>query len=349
DISPTHEFSSPGIYNVSLVASNASGVTSTATKEVVIIGAGKQTNWPGACTNAPDATLTILATGSNTPYFYSWDTNPAQSTASISNVSAGTYRVFVSAVNACSLQDSFVLVASTAININPVVKNANCTAANGSITTAVSGGAAPYQYLWSNGFTTSSIGSLSPGNYSLTITDANNCVTSAGPYNIVKDDRALAVSLGNNRNICPGQSITLAPGNFSAYLWQDGSTGPNLLATAPGVYSVTVTDGSGCTGQANVTLTGDCSDIYFPSAFTPNADTRNDLFGPLGNVYNISAYSLNVYDRYGNRVFASSDPFRKWDGTYKSAKPNTGAFVWTSQFTLNGIVQYRKGTVTLLR
>ncbi|RYY44631.1 MAG: T9SS type B sorting domain-containing protein [Chitinophagaceae bacterium] len=347
--SPTHTFSGPGLYTVQLTTTAANGSTSTVNKEVTIIGAGRQVSWPGACSNTPDATLAVTPTGAPGPYFYSWDTNPAQTTSSISNVGAGRYKVVVSAVNACALNVEFVLTPSTPITINATINNASCLANNGSISTSITGGAIPYRYVWSNAASTSSIGQLDVGSYSLTVTDANGCNKTGGPYIISRENNNLLVDLGPDRNICPGQVITLSPGTFKTYRWQDGSTSPGLSVIAGGRYYVDVTDEAGCTGRDSILISSDCSDIYFPSAFTPNADGKNDFFGPLGNVYNMQGYVLQVYDRYGNLVFSSTNPLKKWDGSYKGGLPNTGAFVWMSSFILNGKPQFRKGSVSIIR
>jgi gliding motility-associated-like protein len=348
-LSPEHSYSSPGIYTVTLLVTNAAGIVSATTKEVTIIGAQKLVNWPGACTNISDATLMVIPSGSNQPYIYSWDTNPPQTTAFITNAGAGTYSVFINSPGACSLKEQFILTSSIAMDVNTTIRNASCGSLNGSLAATVTGGAGPYNYLWSNGATTSSIGSLSSGTYSLTVTDANNCSKAVGPYTIINDNRNLLVNIGNDRNICPGQIITLSPGTFTAYKWQDGSTAPTFLATTGGIYFVEVTDALGCTGSDTIHINADCSDVYFPSAFTPNNDGKNDAFGPLGNLTGLSGYYLGIFDRYGNRIFYSNNPFAKWDGTYKGMKLNTAAFVWISEFILNGRKQLRKGSAAIIR
>ncbi|MFT3979418.1 MAG: gliding motility-associated C-terminal domain-containing protein [Ferruginibacter sp.] len=348
-IQPTHTFSAPGVYTVSATVTNAVNQTTTVTKEVVVIGAQKQIDWPGACSNLPNATLTVTPTGSNTPYIYSWTTDPPQTGPSVTNVGEGTYAVFIASQNACNLRVDFELVPSGTVNVSATVVNAACGSNNGSVSTTVSGGNGPYTYLWSNGASSPSISSLAPGNYSVTVTDANGCGKAAGPYSIVNENRTVAVNLGPDKNICPGQVITLSPGNFASYLWQDGSIASNLSVTNGGRYYVTVRDASGCTGSDTVSISSDCTDIYFPSAFTPNGDGINDLFGPLGNIYNAAQYTLHIYDRYANLVFSSSDPAKKWNGYYKNTLLQTGNYVWISRFTLNGNRQERKGSVLLIR
>jgi gliding motility-associated-like protein len=232
-----------------------------------------------------------------------------------------------------------------------VLRDAKCGFNNGSITTNVTGGLGPYNYSWSNGAATPSILDLPPGNYSLQVTDANGCNVNANNLTINNQINTINFSLGNDTALCPGQSFLLAPGNFKFYKWQDNSTGPTFVVRGPGIYSVSVTDMDGCTGFASIQVTGDCSEIFFPSAFTPDLDTRNEYFGPLGN--NLSAirnYRLQVYGRWGEVIFNSFDPFQKWDGTFKGKSLDTGVFLWIATYSLNNLLPVtQKGTITLFR
>jgi gliding motility-associated-like protein len=93
----------------------------------------------------------------------------------------------------------------------------------------------------------------------------------------------------------------------------------------------------------------DCNDIVFPSAFTPNDDGINDHWGPIGNFKLISNYELLIYDRWGERVFASYNPFEKWDGKFKNQTFSTGNFVWFSNYTFMGKPRKQKGNCILIK
>ncbi|WP_153800556.1 gliding motility-associated C-terminal domain-containing protein [Foetidibacter luteolus] len=85
-----------------------------------------------------------------------------------------------------------------------------------------------------------------------------------------------------------------------------------------------------------------------PSAFTPNADMRNDCFGVKnwGLVLNLD---FSVYNRWGERIFYTQNPSACWDGNYKGIKQPPGTYVYQIRAkTLCGDV-YRKGTVVLIR
>lgn len=347
--SPQHQFTGPGTYTVSLTTNFVSGPPVTVTKNIVIIGLANNVQWPGKCTGAADATLSVTASGSSTGYFFNWDTSPTQTTSSITGMGPGTYTLTANAANACSASTSFVLDAPVPIIINPAITDATCGAANGSISTNVTGGKSPYQYTWSNASNTATIQNLLSGSYSLSVTDANGCSTSAGSLIVKNKNSAVPVTLGADFSICPGQSVTLNPGNFAGYLWQDNSITPTYTVSAAGTYFVKVSDAAGCSGADTVNVTADCSGVYFPSAFTPNGDSKNDGFGALGNLAAVKKYELSVYDRYGQRVFITADPFKKWNGTFKESQFNTGSFVWMASFELNGKKAFYKGTVIIIR
>jgi len=158
--------------------------------------------------------------------------------------------------------------------------------------------------------------------------------------------------LGVDTIICPGDRIVLNPGHFAGYVWSNGSTQPTLPVSTAGTYSVLVTNAAGCTAsdEVKVTVADNCSVVYFVSAFTPNGDYLNDGFGPLPKsiLGKLKEYKLNIYNRYGQMVFSSSDPSQQWDGSFGGLY-NPGAFTWYCHFTLNGKKEMRKGTVIVLK
>ncbi|ULQ54836.1 gliding motility-associated C-terminal domain-containing protein [Flavihumibacter fluvii] len=159
-------------------------------------------------------------------------------------------------------------------------------------------------------------------------------------------------SLGNDTTLCPGEKLLLDPGNYDNYLWQDLSAGKVFEVTQPGRYSVTVQNGGGCSGTdaIEVMYENNCGDIYFPSAITPNNDGKNDAFGALGNVASVSNYKLVVYNRYGQVVYSSSDPFQRWNGQNSGLLVANSNFVWNAAYSINGRSQkYKKGSLAVLK
>lgn len=89
--------------------------------------------------------------------------------------------------------------------------------------------------------------------------------------------------------------------------------------------------------------------IYFPNAFTPNNDGRNDIFKASFSG-NVEQFELTVYNRYGELIFTTKSPGYGWDGKIKGAAQNTGVYVWHCQYKMrNESIKFAKGTVTLIR
>ena len=352
---PSHTFSGPGVYNVTLTINYSNTTTpSVIVKQVVIIEVDAVVTQPLLCSGNQNGIITAnVDNGSTIPFSYSyiWNTNPPQTSQTISNLASGTYSVTVSAPGSCEVSSSVILnPPPPAVNINLNVSNATCGLSNGTIVSTVTGGTAPYIYLWSNGASNASVNNLSSGTFSLTITDANNCI--ANQNNIVVNNNIIPanVFLGNDTTICEGQTLLLNAGTFSSYLWQDNSTTPTFLVTQTGIYNVSVVNSAGCSGSDEIKVTVECKGVFFPSSFTPNNDGLNDLFGPIGDIGNLRAYSFSVYNRWGQRLFTTNNPYLKWNGTYKSLPLETQSLVWIASYKLNdNNLQFKKGTITLLR
>jgi gliding motility-associated-like protein len=138
--------------------------------------------------------------------------------------------------------------------------------------------------------------------------------------------------LGPDTLFCNNQfQFKLDPGNYSDYLWQDGSSNSFLNITYDGTFSVEVTDAHGCTGEDTVTLREICpTNIYVPNAFSPNDDGINDTFGAFGT--DILFMKLTIFNRWGDLLFETNDQKEHWDGKFNGDVLNSGAYVWQLQF-----------------
>jgi len=153
--------------------------------------------------------------------------------------------------------------------------------------------------------------------------------------------------LGNLKAICPGDTISLNPGAFNTYQWQDGSSGNTFAVKAPGLYGVTVTNSCG-TGSAQIQIGGGLCEAFFPTAFTPNNDGLNDSFGILTH-FQLEDYHLSIYNRYGQLVFETADPKKAWDGSYKGKAQASGVYAWRCYYRYQSVDHRTKGTVTLVQ
>lgn len=155
--------------------------------------------------------------------------------------------------------------------------------------------------------------------------------------------------LGIRKDLCVGDTMVLFPGNFDSYTWQDGSTQSHYVVNKEGSYGVNVTNQCG-SAQAQIAIAENKCGIYFPSAFTPNKDGKNDLFKIL-HPPDLNSYDLSIFNRWGQKVFETRDYTKGWDGTVNGLAQDTGVFVWFCKYKktnslLNGEIN---GTVVLIR
>ncbi|MEP6675356.1 MAG: gliding motility-associated C-terminal domain-containing protein [Ferruginibacter sp.] len=194
---------------------------------------------------------------------------------------------------------------------------------------------------------TSAYGHSSTGTYSDTIHHPQEC-DSIRNINL-KVISTTAPDIPATLVLCTGDSIILSPGDYDSYLWQDGSTQKTYTVKRPGMYSVTVSNK--CivtTSQAQVTESN-CS-IYFPNAFTPNKDGRNEQFKILTNRL-FAQFNLAIYNRYGQKVFESASTEPGWDGSFKGSNAEAGSYVWICSFRTDAAaaLQTMRGSILLLR
>jgi hypothetical protein len=211
------------------------------------------------CFSNVTGSATVTAVGGSSPFSYSWSNGAT--TATISNVSAGIYTVVITDANGCTNSLAVTINQPDAINIDVQVSHETATNANdGMASLSVSGGVAPFTYLWSNGATTNTITNLEPGNYSATVTDANGCDEviniTINPYGC--DGISLDIQSQNPDCSNPnGGQISITPtggsGNYT-FEWSNGQTGSELTGVSAGIYSVIVTDENGCTTSASIEI-----------------------------------------------------------------------------------------------
>ncbi len=130
--------------------------------------------------NGNDGSILALPSGGTSPYTYTWSSG--QSTSEIQNLSVGGYDVTVTDANGCVLTQATMIQAGSdpCLNfmINTSVTNETTQGENdGSAQVNVFGGTAPYTYQWSIGLNSESASNLSPGNYTISVTDQNGCLS----------------------------------------------------------------------------------------------------------------------------------------------------------------------------
>jgi gliding motility-associated-like protein len=205
-----------------------------------------------SCNGACDGTATANASGGTLPYVYTWSSTPIQTTATATNLCAGTYTITVQDKGGCNNTDSVKFVNPPALTGITSQTNVSCNGTCvGTAQILASGGTAPYTYAWSSGQTTSNVSSLCQGTYTIKLTDSHLCNVT---YTVtISQAPALAANpsvTSPSPCLATNGLINLAPtggiGHYT-FLWSTGATTQNISGLGSGTYTVTITDSLGCT------------------------------------------------------------------------------------------------------
>lgn len=218
------------------------------------------------CAGDETGSATIEAVGGNAPYTFQWNTVPPQSGPELTGVGAGFYTVTITDINGClgSLEIE-IEEPDSELDGNVAVQNLACNGdGSGSATANITGGTAPYTYLWSPqpDLDQPNITGLDAGAYNLTVTDDNGCQISI-PFNIT-EPLPLELQIVSITDVdCAGENTgsatVVASGGTSPYSYEwntDPVTpGPALNNVPAGIYEVVVTDANSCTDTLEIEIT----------------------------------------------------------------------------------------------
>jgi hypothetical protein len=212
------------------------------------------------CSGNGNATATV--TGGTGAYTYAWDNGAAS--ASVTGLSSGLHCLTVTDAKGCQKVACVTVPAKMVLNL--YVQGLACfNFCDASVEAIVTGGAGPFTYSWSNGANGSVNENLGPGDYSVTVTDANGCTVSGTAtvgnpvqINIQFSVTNPACGSGGTGSVTATVSGGVAP---HSYLWSTGATSSSVSGLAPGTYSLTVTDFLGCTESKSVSII-EVSDLH---------------------------------------------------------------------------------------
>lgn len=202
-----------------------------------------------------DGTATAAASGGTPPYFYSWSNGA--NISEINGLSPGMYVLTLTDNNDCQREDTVFITAFSCQNIiiHSTQINSSCNGiCDGSINiTSVENATPPLSYVWSNGHTTAGILALCPGDYTVTITDHNNC-SSTQSYHISQPAPLLNTLLVSHETANESNDgiINATPSGGTLpyfYSWSNGANIPTISGLYPGLYILTTTDNNGCHRQ----------------------------------------------------------------------------------------------------
>jgi len=189
---------------------------------------------------------TILDAGSGFAD-YNWSTLDSEQTIVVD--AAGNYTVTITDNNACSASTMEVVVVNELPE--PQISGLLSFCPEGS--TSLSVDDIYSSFLWSNNEETSSVSISTPGTYSLTVTDEHAC---QGVDSVeVEEIEVLIPQLSGDYEFCEGTStVLMAESGYESYLWSNGVEGDTVEVSEGGIFSLSVVDGNGCEGYAEVEI-----------------------------------------------------------------------------------------------
>ncbi|MES2764143.1 MAG: choice-of-anchor L domain-containing protein [Bacteroidota bacterium] len=336
---------------------------------------------PVLVASSPTVCLTKSVTISSPPLpglTYTWQptnaisgANNTSSIVAVPPTSATVIYTVIVSNGVCSGSDTIQLKIFTAPNLNNFTTLNNDTVCVGGCVTfsANSTGSMPitYQWYYESGVGTSSVGIApeacypSAGTFSVMSIATNVCgndtMVKTG-FVTVYDMPILIVHGDTTINI--GETAEVFASGGLSYSWSSQPVDPNMACptcsntvvqpTVTTQYIVVASNSPYCKVQDTVTVVVDinCGDFFVPNVFSPNDDGLNDVINVHGRC--ISTYNLQIFSRWGEKVFETTTQESSWDGSFRGKKMDTGVFVYKADgVSIDGQTFSFKGNITLIR
>lgn len=331
--------------NFEVVVVDVNGCADTADFDVVVVSLpivnGAVTD--EKCFGGSDGSIILNIVGGIAPFNYLWSPN-VSSNASALNVLQGNYQVTVTDYLGCTATNSFVVNQPDSLQLNFIVQGSACNLPNGSVQAIVSGGVQSYSYLWSTLSTSDTISNLTPGMYSLTVTDANGCVkNSSVTINAVP---ILNLSITGTDSICSGDNTNLNATVTNQvlpiyYQWSNGLPSlqsVNVSPVATQNYNLVVVDGNGCSDTTDYTVNvQNLPVITFNQTDTAVCGELDYTFNALVVPSNVS-YLWNFGDGNSSTGISPTNNYSE-AGTYTPSLTVTSALGCKSTISMSDLIK----------
>lgn len=203
-----------------------------------------------------------------------------------------------------------------------------------------------YTYKWQNGDISDKFSVTSGGKYSVSV-NYNGCFTSASTSVDVMYQPYIKLF---DTAMCKTEQLLLDPhvAVSDQVIWQNQSTQHTYLVKTPGIYSVKAYNNCGSDFK-QIEVTERLCKIIMPTAFTPNADRLNDEF-KIRYPEVVKSFQLSLYNRLGQKIFQTTNPYKGWDGTINGIQQPMGTYIWQLKYTdIENNSEVLTGYVLMLR
>jgi gliding motility-associated-like protein len=320
-----------------------------------------ETSTRASCTNPTGGSITIIATGGLSPYTYSINGGPFQSSNVFSGLTQGAKTVVIKDAGCQAVTKTITIGFDDNLTLTTNADTVVCAGAPVQMFATTNSASTTYSWSPSAGLTNANIGNpLATTNTATvyTVSATLNGCSRVKTVNIgIKPNPV--ITAGPNKIIVDGDQVQLTgnASNASSIAWTPNNTltGANTLfpiarPSATTVYTLTVKDNNNCTSTATATITVIPYCIKVRDAFTPNGDGMNDNWLVTNGAVCTSQIIAAVFNRYGQQVYKNENYQDNWDGSYKGKPVPDGTYYYAITFRLvNGISFTVKGDVTILR
>ncbi len=315
------------------------------------------------CFSGNNGFLSIDIGGGVVPYSIQWSPG-GLSGYQQNSLTQGQYLINVTDSIGCMAILNTTITEPAPLNIHFSNVDASCDySCDGSISSQVSGGVTPYQYVWQPVpfGNNANVSQVCPGNYTLKVIDANNCIDSASTQvnfsTQVLADFTYQFSSDYSKSYVG--DFTFSGFGAKNYFWDFGDTYSSILQNPThqfpddNTYRVELIVNSGnpyfCIDTAvKMVKVLPPFNIYIPTAFTPNGDGKNDLLEIIAS--RVKEYHIYIYNRWGELVFKGNSLFDMWDGKYKNQESPEDVYTYRIDVISESDEKYLKiGTITLIR
>ncbi|WP_291858292.1 SprB repeat-containing protein [Marinilabilia sp.] len=292
-----------GIYNLTITdAAENSLVLSTQMEEPSPIQASANVT-KTECGQAAGA-IDLSVNGGTGPYKFLW--SEGQTTEDLNQLFAGNYSVTITDSNGCQKEVSYTVKETSSLQIEASQINLQChETGSGSINIDVSGGTAPYSYLWSTGDTTKNLSNLDEGTYFIWVSDDMGCNQSR-QIKVTKEQIQAEITSINAGCLEDNGSATITSLNGSEPYnieWANGETGLTANNLAPGTHFVEITDSNGCQTTEEVTINRDNGPQIIVSSAWTGCSTEDSIEVSLTASGGQEPYKWLVSEEFSSETF----------------------------------------------
>ena len=324
-----------------------------------------------SCLDSADGSLQITTLSGLPPIDFSITgptTTASNQTGIFNNLEAGNYSITITDANGCLEEISAIIEDgpfccnfSAEITTDSVRCLDDCS---GEIFLTLSNAIEPISIEWYKEISISNdsllatnvdtLSNLCTGNYYAIVVDSTLC-PSTDTVEIYSNEIYPSISVMNDTTITAGLEyivwgfgsgeITWSPSTYLSCTYCDTASS---IGTETIEYIATVTDSIGCKISDTVSIEVVINPLFVPTGFSPNGDGLNDVLKVIGG--GTSYFKFQIFDKWGNVVFETSDISKGWDGTYKGIDLPTDVFIYVVEASfLNNQIVKLKGDVTLFR